>query len=298
MGETLVVAGPVGIEAVSLDEGVESSLVYCQAKGLSAGSIGVYRATLQPMLAGIAETFGIQNVTEISTEHIQAFIAYRQEQGALIRGGPRAGTPRRPRVPLSATQLASYAGMARMFFTWLEQEGLVVENPAENLPRRKVTPPKIETLTAEELEALFDAAKGNDFVSVRNSTVLATLLGTGMRVSECLGLTVEQADLTSGVVRFVGKGGVDRMVAISRADGSPTASGPRAETPVGGRSARSGAWSRPRSMSRRLSGTCGNRIQTSRPAPLPCASGRSCSGRRNAASLMHVACRQVSPEAF
>ncbi len=68
MGETLVVAGPVGIEAVSLDEGVESFLVYCQAKGGTSGTIYRYRAGLVRLARYLQEHCGVTTLDEVSTD--------------------------------------------------------------------------------------------------------------------------------------------------------------------------------------------------------------------------------------
>ena len=64
----------------------------------------------------------------------------------------------------------------------------------------------------KEMQQLFDAVRGDDPLSQRNSALLELLYATGMRVSECANLLLDQLDFSNGIVLIHGKGDKDRYV--------------------------------------------------------------------------------------
>ena len=64
----------------------------------------------------------------------------------------------------------------------------------------------------KEMNQLFEAVKGDDPLSLRNSALLELLYATGMRVSECANLLLDQLDFDNNIVLIHGKGDKDRYV--------------------------------------------------------------------------------------
>ena len=91
-------------------------------------------------------------------------------------------------------------------------EDQIKQNPVSNVdaPRLGRTLPK--SLTEAEVEALLDAPDIEQATGVRDKTMLELLYATGLRVSELVGLTVQQVNLRQGVVRVTGKGNKERLV--------------------------------------------------------------------------------------
>jgi len=150
MGQTVVVAGPVGIEAVSLDEGVESFLVYCQAKGGTSGTIYRYRAGLVRLARYLQEHCGVTTLDEVTTDHLLAYIEHRRRQGQLRRNGSGDLAGR----PLSDAALAGIAHLIRHWWGYTVDAGLVERNPAEKLPCRTIPQPRIATFSEDQLRPL------------------------------------------------------------------------------------------------------------------------------------------------
>jgi len=115
----------------------------------------------------------------------------------------------------------------RTFYRFLEREGYVEHNPFAGLrgPRRRRELPDI--LSVEEVGRLLQAparllqragrrkesAEGKiaEYVEARDTALLEVLYSTGARVSELAGLTQENVDLLSGVIKVLGKGSKERI---------------------------------------------------------------------------------------
>ena len=84
----------------------------------------------------------------------------------------------------------------KSFFRYLQQEGLVDDNPAEEIshPKIKQTPPRY--LSKLEYRALRDACRGD----ARIAAIVELLLQTGMRISELANLKMEDVDLERNVI--------------------------------------------------------------------------------------------------
>ncbi|WP_136515713.1 tyrosine recombinase XerC [Geomonas edaphica] len=102
----------------------------------------------------------------------------------------------------------------RALFRYLMREGQVEKNPAE-----LVSTPKKEKrlpfhLNIDQVEALVEAPRGGDILSLRDRAVLETLYSCGLRVSELTGMNVGDLDLPGALVRVLGKGGKERIVPV------------------------------------------------------------------------------------
>ena len=112
--------------------------------------------------------------------------------------------------------IARSAASLRTFFGWLERTERLENDPSLRLsaPRRHRTLPPV--LAQRSAAALLDvaevAADDADPVHLRNRAALELLYGTGIRVGELVGLDVDDVDLSSNVVRVVGKGDKERRV--------------------------------------------------------------------------------------
>lgn len=198
-------------EGTTLDEAVESYIAHCEARGLSDGSVYVYRRGLQPLLAYLRER-GVHAVEAVTPEHLAGYLGHRELQGQLVRGGPDSGQPHRTPKPISAAGLAGIATGLRMFFGYLADADIIRTSPAENLPRHRVPEKHIRTFSESQLERLLGAPDQGTFHGLRDWCVLVLLASTGMRVSEALGLTLDALDFEQRRIVFVGKGSRPRQV--------------------------------------------------------------------------------------
>ena len=98
------------------------------------------------------------------------------------------------------------------FFSWLVDEEELAESPMARMkaPRVVETPP--EVLSLAEVRAMLKTCQGRDFTSRRDNAILRLLIDCGLRRSELAGLTLDDLDVDTDLVRVAGKGGRERTV--------------------------------------------------------------------------------------
>jgi site-specific recombinase XerD len=101
-------------------------------------------------------------------------------------------------IPCSPKSLARRATSVKSFFRWLQKGGVLVIDPGEKVVQRSVLSPIPEVLTEDEIEAVLLAAdrhRRQTKPDARPYTLLAFLLATAVKKSECLGIHLNHIDL-------------------------------------------------------------------------------------------------------
>lgn len=114
----------------------------------------------------------------------------------------------------SATSIARKLASLRTFFQFCQRRGWVESNPAKEVASPKIPKRVPKFLTIDEVEVLLKAPDDMDTLGIRDKAILETLYASGLRVSELVGLDVNDLDLTEGVVRVLGKGKKERIVPV------------------------------------------------------------------------------------
>jgi integrase/recombinase XerC len=117
---------------------------------------------------------------------------------------------------LSRATIARRAASARGFGAWLERTGVVDADPAVRLraPRAARTLPRVVAAGAVTglLADLQARAADGEPVAVRDLAIVELLYACGLRVSELVGLDVDDVDRGTRTVRVTGKGSKERVV--------------------------------------------------------------------------------------
>ncbi len=132
----------------------------------------------------------------VKTESIRAYLHWldrKQEKSASI-----------------ARKLASL----RSFYRYLHREGRVGLNPADTIRTPKQPKHLPRVLTKDDAAALMDFPAGQAGSSLRDCALLETLYSTGARVSELVGINLEDLRLSEGLVHLRGKGRKERIVPV------------------------------------------------------------------------------------
>ena len=178
-------------------------------RGRSPHTVSAYRRDLARYLAHLADG-GVDAVGGIAEKNVASFVAAVRDP-ELASGG--AG-------PVSASSAARMLSSVRGWHAFLLEEGLVDRNVAaeQKPPRQAKRLPK--AITIDEVERLLDACAGDDPLMLRDRALLELLYATGARVSEAVGLAVDDVTGDDGgaaeVVRLFGKGRKQRLVPIGR----------------------------------------------------------------------------------
>ena len=163
-------------------------------RGLSANTLGAYRADLMTLSRGLLEDdIAIENAAKAD---LLGFIAGRVESGAKPRS--------------TARQLSSF----RRFFRYIMREGLRDNDPTADIEMPRIGRSLPKTLTEEQVEALLHAPNTDEPLGHRDRAMLELLYATGLRVSELINLKMSQVNFNQGVLRIVGKGDRERLIPL------------------------------------------------------------------------------------
>ncbi len=109
--------------------------------------------------------------------------------------------------------IARRAAAARSFTRWLRRSGLTAEDVGLRLVSPKAHRTLPEVLAPDQARAVVDSAAGaEDPVGLRNAVVLELLYASGIRVSELVGLDVDDVDRGRRLLSVFGKGRKERNV--------------------------------------------------------------------------------------
>ena len=100
----------------------------------------------------------------------------------------------------------------RSFFNYLEKEDVIEKNPFLYVSMPKLDKKIPQFFYDEEMQQLFAAEDGMTPISQRNRAILELLYATGIRVTELVGIKIEDVDFTAGLLLVFGKGRKQRYV--------------------------------------------------------------------------------------
>jgi site-specific recombinase XerC len=110
-------------------------------------------------------------------------------------------------------RLAAVRGLVRSLLDW----GVLERDPARNLKLRPHPRSLPRTLGAKEIELLLNAIDVTSLRGLRDRAMFEIAYGCGLRVSELVGLRLNQIDLAAKIVIVIGKGGKERIVPLGTA---------------------------------------------------------------------------------
>ncbi len=102
----------------------------------------------------------------------------------------------------------------RSFFRFMFREGHIKKNPITAVLTPKLDKKLPVFLDSAKIDRLLSAPNEKDAAGLRDRALLETLYSTGIRVSELVGLDLDDIDFISGVVKVFGKGSKERIVPI------------------------------------------------------------------------------------
>lgn len=111
----------------------------------------------------------------------------------------------------AATTIARRLASTRSFFRYLRRQGAVPADPTAGLRNPKQPRRLPRLLQVDEVIRLLDGIAVHDVYGVRDRALLETLYGGGLRVSEVVGLNLNDLDFERELVRVRGKGRRERL---------------------------------------------------------------------------------------
>lgn len=114
----------------------------------------------------------------------------------------------------SKRTIARKLASLRSFFKFLYREGYIKTNPISAISTPKLDKKLPRFLDVEKMVKLVQAPDERTVAGLRDRAILETLYSAGVRVSELVGLDVDDIDFISGVAKVLGKGSKERLVPI------------------------------------------------------------------------------------
>jgi len=173
-------------------------------RGLADNTLAAYRRDLERYV-GFLGARRIEDLADVDAKTIRAFIA----SVSASTHGPDG-------EPYRATTVSRILSSVRTFHRFAVREGLVTDDPTAGVVRPRLPRALPHPLTVEEVTAIVEAPGDATPVATRDRAILELLYGAGLRISELVGLDVDDLDLDDAAVRVFGKGSKERLVPIGR----------------------------------------------------------------------------------
>lgn len=116
-------------------------------------------------------------------------------------------------VGLSSASVSRTLSSLRGVFQYLISQGVCEINPAKAVHNDKVEKKELMVLTSKEVESLLAQPDANDIKGMRDKAMLEILYATGIKVSELIGLNVDDVNVQLSFIRC-GEGDKERFIPI------------------------------------------------------------------------------------
>ena len=178
----------------SLPEPILTYLAALQVeRAASRHTLAAYRADLADFVTFLGRRRG---VTTVTAEDIVDYLAALRTRG------------------LRPSSIVRRLSAVRGLYRHLVADGRLARDPSEHIERPRLRRPLPRTLSRDAAQALVERPDTAHVDGLRDRAMLEVLYATGMRASECLGLRIEDVNLTAGYVICTGKGRKQRLVPL------------------------------------------------------------------------------------
>ena len=173
---------------------IDDFINYCIfEKGLSDKTKESYKYDLNTYMEFLNNK-GIKSIEKVTTEDIEEYLKYRSniEEGSTI---------------------AHNLTVIKNFHSYLLKTNVVKKDVSENISRPKLRKKLPKTLSVDDVDKLLNIDIKTEY-DYRNKAMMELMYGSGLRVSELIGLDVHSIDFTNCIIRITGKGSKDRVVPV------------------------------------------------------------------------------------
>ena len=162
---------------------------------LADNTIISYRRDLEDYLEFISKA-GFETIEAIGRPEILSYLQKLNSEGK------------------SARTVSRHISSIRSFHQFLLREKVTSGDPTVHIDLPKIDQRLPRILSMDEVDMLIAIPDRSKPQGVRDNALLEILYGTGMRVSELIGLDMDDIHLSMGFVRVFGKGGKERIVPL------------------------------------------------------------------------------------
>jgi site-specific recombinase XerD len=203
----------------SLKSLVNGFVLTKQTEGKSPRTVEFYSENLRRFLWYASKQDWSDDIRMLTEWHIREFLGYVANE--KCRWGLEGNGSETSRIKVSHTTVHHYFVVLVNFFRWLVREGFLKENPTDKIKVAKPKEKVIKPYTNEEIKRMLavcdkDYEHNARFLGSRNKAIILVLLDTGVRLSELIGMKMDDINISNGNIRVMGKGGKERVVRIGK----------------------------------------------------------------------------------
>ncbi len=181
---------------------IEAYLNYIRVeKGLSGNTVEAYRRDLNRWQQYVSRK-KMNQITEVTRRNILEYLQGLYEAG------------------LNSRSIARMLTALRNFFKFLVLDGILENNPTDQVEAPKLWKKLPQYLSLAEVDKMLDAPDLNSSLGLRDKAMLELLYATGLRVSELVNLKFTDLHLDPGFVQCLGKGNKERIIPLGRSAAS------------------------------------------------------------------------------
>lgn len=185
-------------------------VVYNKTAGKSPATVSWYEQKLELFQRFLGAD---ATLTDVNVATVRTFVADLQDRTTRNVNNPYNT---RREGALSTSYIHGFVRALRAFSTWLCEDGYTDTNMLKTLKPPKVQQKVTEVLSDDEVKRFVAAFDTDDAFGARNFGMVYTLLDCGLRAAELCGLRTEDAHLTQGYLKVLGKGNKERLVPIGQ----------------------------------------------------------------------------------
>ncbi len=203
---------------------IEDFLIYCQTKGLSIKTIKSYEQTLKLFERYLVD-LNITSFKKVTARTILNYISFIQERGKYTVAAddkskafnhPENRTDLGKRV--STTTINNYIRNLKVFFNFCVTFDIIQKNPMEKIRQIPNKRKAKDFITDSQFQLLLQQFNLASYSEYRDYIITLLLMDTGMRITECLLIKIEDIDFTKRIIFLPSentKGKRDRTVFYS-----------------------------------------------------------------------------------
>lgn len=183
-----------------LSEAVDELLIATRVAGRSERTVQDYAEKA----ARLVDFLGDKEIDQVTLSDLRRFVDHLGRRTSRFQNHPKR---EEQSGGLSPASVAAYIRVVRRLFSFLHEDGLIDQNPAQKLKVPKPPRGKPKAISSADFQALLAAIDVNTVVGKRDRAVILLLADSGCRVGGLVGLEVEDIDLERCRMLLKEKGG-------------------------------------------------------------------------------------------
>ncbi len=168
-------------------------------KGYALATLRAYQADLQQAEAFFQEkSLSLEKPHTIQVTAIHSYLAHLHKK------------------QLAKSSLARKLSTLRAYYAFLKKNGICAESPLRDIGNPKQVKARPKVLNVDQAYTLLEQER-TGFTGLRDQALFELLYGSGLRISEALGIEIEDLNLDAAWVRVHGKGSKERIAPLTAA---------------------------------------------------------------------------------